>query len=156
MRQATGGEYKQWRRHFISDQYKGVKHYWCGNDSCCQLYTSIVDKCYYCCWFKQPSQLLHICYCYHLSFLVMVVQLFLLLILNLCLQARMNDMTSADMDVELQILQEMNKLKAKGYKTPPFRYVKAHQDHTKPYHCLSREYLPGKVFSDAACTIWYI
>lgn len=51
----------------------------------------------------------------------------------------LKDMTSADIDVELQILQELRELEDKGYKIPVFHHVKAHQDRKIAYAELSRE-----------------
>lgn len=47
-------------------------------------------------------------------------------------------MTGADMDIELQILQEFHDLETKGLKISPFIHVKAHQDRKSAIGGLSR------------------
>lgn len=47
-------------------------------------------------------------------------------------------MLAANMDIELQILEEIQQLEKKGFKIPYFIHVKAHQDKDIPYHSLSR------------------
>lgn len=51
----------------------------------------------------------------------------------------LTNMLAADMDIELQILEEIKELETKGFLIPYFMHVKAHQDNSKSISSLSRE-----------------